>query len=425
MPSRRAARASGPSPSPAGNRSPSPAAASSRGGGGSGSSGGAGALPELFKLRLELPSADDPQNPAYHTVCFFRNTSADDLGRAISAAFYEQQQREVVAVWEHPDGSDDGDADAGPLVHLLSGVVAHPELYSGRLFSLTARPREVGGENVSAAGGALELLHPEPDAVTAEEAAAVPAQQPPVSLLDVLTPLAPHPRQNPEMLVALTLAAGALLSHDPSSGSGGSATTGSDDPDGTSSPSEAAASAVATIWRLTISSRIMILVLFAVVLAGQLCAVLRDERAGRALARLQTILSDSRLQQRVGGGAAAVVALWFLRIFDTAARLAIVGVAHCVSGAASVLRLVLELTSVAWCEAQLRQLMLSIQRLFLPLLEMGDYSAKQLYLHGPPSPLLSHSLGFLDLPLDYSAEPTARADACQKLSPLRSTDFWR
>lgn len=73
---------------------------------------------------------------------------------------------------------------------------------------------------------------------------------------------------------------------------------------------------------------------------------------------------------------------------------------------------------------------------------------RQLYLHGPPSPFLSHSLGFLDLPLDYTTEAASRrdflltfdslsivyrltlvylmhsADACQKLSPLRSSDFW-
>ena len=96
-------------------------------------------------------------------------------------------------------------------------------------------------------------------------------------------------------------------------------------------------------------------------------------------------------------------------MFDTAARLAIVGAAHCISGIAWSVRAVMQCASLAWLEQQMRQVAQHVQQLFLPLLEMGDYSAKQLYLHGPPSPFLSHSLGFLDLPLDYTTEAAARA----------------
>lgn len=211
---------------------------------------------EPFKLRLELPTSGNPDNPVRHTFCLFRSTSPADLGRTISAAFYgAAQQQDVVAVWEHPDGAD---ADAEPLVHTLGGVVAHPELYTGRVFSLTAPERK------SAPVPALDFRSPEPEAVE---------PQPPPSLVEVLAPLTPHPRRNPRMLVALMLAAGGLLSRD---------TSWPED-------SDAAASAPTTLWRLTASSRMVALLLFVVVLSSQLRSVLRDDGARRACVQLQLL----------------------------------------------------------------------------------------------------------------------------------------
>ena len=334
-----------------------------------------------FRLRLEL-SDDLGQNPVRRTVCFFRSTSSAELGRAIAAAFSTPGTApdEVAAVWELPDDADEA------LVHPLASVLAHPEFYTGRRFSVTA-PQPPPAP-----------LPPPPPQDDVEEE--------PATLAEVLAPLIPHPTRNPEMLLALALGAGALLAHAPSV-----------------PPGEAAPPA---LWRLTSASRALILLLVAVVAGGQVHAALGGEPGRQALGQLCTTLSDSSLQRRVGLGVGVVALLWLTRVFDTAARLAIVGGANCIVASSVALRAALRATtSLLWSEAQLQQLVLQAQKLFLPLLEMGDYAAKQLYLHGPPSPFLPHSLGFLDLPLDYGVEAAAKAEACQKLSPLRSSDFWQ
>lgn len=339
-----------------------------------------------FKLRLQLPSSEGSHNSIRRTVCFFSSTSASDLGRAISAAFYgSAQHHEVVALWEHPD--DEGDTDAEPVVHTLSGVVAHPELYTGRVYSLTELP-----QNLTDLAPALDLICTEPEAAQL---------QPPLSLMQVLAPLVPHPRRNPTMLLTLTLSTGGLLSHGAVRSQHGSDTV---------------SLAPETFWRLTTSSRFLALVLFVVVASGQLRSVLRDAESRRACAQLKAQLTN-KLLCRLGGGLGAASCLWALQVFDMAARLAIIGAAHCVSGVASLFRFAMSAVSISWCEVQLWHLAQSIQKLFLPLLEMSDYAAKQLYLHGPQSPILSQSLGFLDLSLDYATQPTARAvrnalDAC-------------
>ncbi len=417
--SRRKPRASGPSPSPARDRSPSPVAAAGAEGSTDLSGGGVHVGTHPFKLTLELPRTDEPHEPIRHTFCFFRSTSAADLGRAISAAFYgNAEHKDVAAVWEH---QDDGAVDAEPLVHTLSGVIAHPELYTGKTFCLTEQVRRS-----SKPASTLDLICTEP---------AVEEPRPPPSLVEVLGPLAPHPRRNPAMLLSLTLGAGALLSCD---------SRWQDRTDDISLDP-------ITYWRLTTSSRVMALMLFVVTVSGQLHSALRDDGARRAFAQLYASLIDRKLLSVVFLGVGVTVCLWTLRVFDTAARLAIVGAAHCVLGVASMLRSMMSMASVSWFEAQAQHLAQSVQKLFLPLLEINDYAAKQVYLHGPPSPILAESLGFLDLPLDYATEPTIRAvrlypvacqrcsgyseqmrteanlkwqDACQRLSPLRSTDFW-
>lgn len=380
MPSRRKSRASGPSPSPAGDRSPSPAAAvaaDAERSTGLSTAAAVHVVAEPFKLRLELPRADEPHDTIRHTFCFFRSTSAVDLGRTISAAFYGSAEHKIVAaVWEQPD---DGALDAEPLVHTLSGVIAHPELYSGKTFCLTEQARRP-----SDPAPALDLICREPE---------IEELQPPPPLIEVLTPLAPHPRRNPAMLLALTLGAGALLSCD---------TRWQD-------RSEEISLDQITYWRLTTSSRALALMLFVVVLSGQLNSVLHDAGARRAFAQLHASLTNKELLRRVFLWFGVAICLWMLRVFDTAARLTIVGAAHCVLGVASMLRFVTFMTSVSWFETQARHLAQSMQKLILPVLEMNDYAAKQVYLHGPPSPILPQSLGFLDLPLDYATEPTTRA----------------
>ena len=288
-PKRRAA----PSPSPSG-RSPSPAARVAGGGGSAAAQHDAEGPP--FTLRLELADAR-------HTVCFFASTGAADLGSAIAAAF--GRPAEVVALW-------DVEAEEGPIVVPLAAVVAHPQRCDGRRFSLAAPPPLHD----------QELWVEPPPQLEAPQTA---------SLLDVLAPRAPHPRDNPEMLVALTLGAGALLSADPT----------------------AAGEAVpAGLWRLTQASRVVIVLLLVVVVSGQLRTVLKEERNRAAMgppphthptthhhslsrdpserlsattARLTDTLGDRALQQQVGGTVAALTLLWFTRVFDTAARLAIVG----------------------------------------------------------------------------------------------------
>eukprot|EP01043_Picozoa_sp_COSAG02_P016301 COSAG02_NODE_714_length_18094_cov_13.275688_6_plen_616_part_00 len=369
--SRRKSRASGPSPSPARDRSPSPVAGAAAAEGSTDLSGGGvhvGTQP--FKLRLELPRADDPHEPIRHTFCFFRSTSAAELGRTISAAFYgSAEHKDVAAVWEHPD---DGAVDAEPLVHTLSGVIAHPELYTGKTFCLTEQARRPS-DPVST----LDLICTEP---------AVEEPRPPPSLVEILAPLAPHPRRNPAMLLALALGAGALLSCD---------SRWQVRPDVISLDPT-------TYWQLTTSSRAVALVLLMAIVSGQLHSVLRDEGARHACTQLYANLMNRKLLRAVSLGVGVTICLWTLRVFDTAARLAIVGAAHCVLGVTLVLRSMMSLASVPWFENQLRHLAQTIQKLFLPLLEMNDYAAKQVYLHGPPSPILPQSLGFLDLPLDYA-----------------------
>ena len=374
--------------------------------------------------------SDDPQNPIRHTVCFYRCTGHAELGRMISAAFFgtvQGSQRPggrsflttgqptAVALWEIPP--DEAGAGAQALVHPLSGVVANPELYTGRHFSLADRPQtqervlcinvkamlglgpdargvteaeatqllEKSRKRTDSSAKALELaVNAVIDASFRHDgdlAKAIEEMNADTTLLDVLRPLRPWPpARNPELLTALVLGAGALVSQE-------------------ACPLEENV----TAW-VTTGSRLLALTLCCAIVCCQLYGAFWRQEQGRYL--LNQLRSQSAVrhnQQRTGGALAVLLVLWILRVWEGIARLALVGVAHSIGAAVAVAQCLARAAPPSWCHAQLLRLAFTLQTMCSPLLEVFDYLFTQLYLHGPPSPIFSSALGFLDLPLTGGA----------------------